>query len=545
MGLKRKAAFLTLGCKVNQYETDAMKELLADAGYEIVEFSDRADVYVINTCSVTNVADRKSRQMIHRARRKNPDAVVAAAGCYIQTGGRKMLDDGQADLLIGNNRKKDIVAILDKYYSDREIKEQEDRARAHEPQDWCFVHDIAGDKDYEPLALHKLTGHTRAYLKIQDGCNQFCSYCIIPYARGRIRSRDPQLVIEEVKRLTGQGFREVVLTGIHLSSYGLDLAQAGQKEKTECQGKTDMVRVDGAELTKNQVAGILEKAAEPLEKAAEPLEKAAEPLKETAEPTERVGRTREEGESRRDNPYLKGPVSLLTLIEDLQKIPDLDRIRLSSLEPRIITEEFVCRLRACDKVCPHFHLSLQSGCDATLRRMNRKYTTADYREAVNLLRTYYDRPAITTDVIAGFVGETEEEFQATRSFLEEINLYEMHVFKYSVREGTRAQKMEGHLPEEVKAARSAVLIKMASDHKRAYEESFIGSRVQVLLEEETVIDGRHYWQGFTDCYVKVFVENDEQQREFSRNTLVNVSIIGFLSQNKSQDGLFGKVSIEF
>ncbi len=529
MGLKRKAAFLTLGCKVNQYETDAMKELLMDAGYEIVEFTDRADVYVINTCSVTNVADRKSRQMIHRARRKNPDAVVAAAGCYIQTGGRKMLDDGQADLLIGNNRKKDIAAILDKYYSDREGRKQEDQAGMAR-QDRCYVHDIARDRDYEPLALHKLTGHTRAYLKIQDGCNQFCSYCIIPYARGRIRSRDPQLVIEEVKRLTGQGFREVVLTGIHLSSYGLDLALAGQGEKAECQEKTDVVREEEAGLTKGHVAGIRQGAAMSLEGA--------------AIAPERVGRNSEE-RSHRYNPYLKGPVSLLTLIEDLQKIPDLARIRLSSLEPRIITEEFVRRLRACDKVCPHFHLSLQSGCDATLRRMNRKYTTADYRAAVNLLRSCYDRPAITTDVIAGFVGETEEEFQATRSFLEEINLYEMHVFKYSVREGTRAQKMEGHLPEEVKAARSAVLIKMASDHKRAYEESFIGSRVQVLLEEETVIDGRHYWQGFTDCYVKVFVENDEQQREFSRNTLVNVSIIGFLSQNKSQDGLFGKVSIEF
>ena len=473
MGLKRKAAFLTLGCKVNQYETDAMEELLRDAGYQIVDFSDKADVYIINTCSVTNVADRKSRQMIHRARRKNPEAVVAAVGCYVQTGGRNLLENKQADILIGNNRKKDIVRILESYFAaeipvdhtlDRAIDGDAEQEGLKETDPvWSYVHDIGLDKDYEELSLHNVTGHTRAYLKIQDGCNQFCSYCIIPYARGRIRSRNPREVIEEVRRLTEQGFREIVLTGIHLSSYGLDLA--------------------GGEA-----------------------------------------------------------VSLLTIIEDLQKIPGLARIRLSSLEPRIITEDFVMGLKACDKVCPHFHLSLQSGCDATLARMNRKYNTAEYREAVNLLRTVYDQPAITTDVIAGFVGETEEEFEQTRKFLEEIRLYEMHIFKYSVREGTRAQKMQGHLPDHIKAARSGVLLEMAKRFKRAYEESFIGRKVEVLLEEEILIDGRTYWKGFTDRYVKVFVENEKNNLEFSRNNLVTVEIIGFLPQYLSQNGLYGKVS---
>jgi len=474
MGLKRKAAFLTLGCKVNQYETDAMEELLRNAGYQIVDFDDMADVYVINTCSVTNMADRKSRQMIHRARRKNPQAVVAAVGCYVQTGGRDMLEKKQADVLIGNNRKKDIVNILDSYFSSA-AKERDPEQACPE---WSYVHDIARDKEYEGLSIHNVTGHTRAYLKIQDGCNQFCSYCIIPYARGRIRSRDPREVLEEVRRLTERGFREIVLTGIHLSSYGLDL-DSGKRESNR------------------------------------------------------------PGE---ENPYLGGPVSLLTLVEDLQKIPGLARIRLSSLEPRIITEEFVKGLKACDKVCPHFHLSLQSGCDATLARMNRKYNTADYREAVTLLRKVYDQPAITTDVIAGFVGETEEEFEQTRTFLEEIRLYEMHIFKYSVREGTRAQKMQGHLPDHVKTARSGVLLQMAARLKKEFEESFIGREVEVLLEEEICMDGRTYWQGYTERYVKVYVENPGECCELSRNTLVNVKIIGFLPENLPQNGLFGKVS---
>ena len=429
---------------------------------------------MINTCSVTNMADRKSRQMIHRARRRNPQAVVAAAGCYVQTGGRDMLETGQADILIGNNRKKDIVQILESYFSSAE----KDKDLAQDSPEWSYVHDIALDKEYEGLSIHNVTGHTRAYLKIQDGCNQFCSYCIIPYARGRIRSRNPREVLEEVKRLTERGFREIVLTGIHLSSYGLDLNG----------GETESVMPDD------------------------------------------------------ENPYLRGPVSLLTLISDLQKIPGLARIRLSSLEPRIITEGFVRGLKACDKVCPHFHLSLQSGCDATLARMNRKYNTADYRQAVNLLRRVYDQPAITTDVIAGFVGETEEEFEQTRTFLEEIRLYEMHIFKYSVREGTRAQKMQGHLPDRVKTARSGILLQLAARLKKEFEESFIGREVEVLLEEEICIDGRTCWQGYTERYVKVYVEAPEECCKFSRNDLVKVKIIGFLPENSPQNGLFGKVS---
>ena len=514
MGLKRKAAFLTLGCKVNQYETDAMEELLRGAGYQIVDFSNQADVYIINTCSVTNMADRKSRQMIHRARRKNPEAVVAAVGCYVQTGGRNLLENKQADILIGNNRKKDIVQILESYFSEKNTEDHSfDRVTDHDAAEqmvpkqrdpvWSYVHDIARDRDYEDLSLHNVTGHTRAYLKIQDGCNQFCSYCIIPYARGRIRSRNPREVVEEVRRLTEQGFREIVLTGIHLSSYGLDLTD----EKAASQGA---VQQESSPQAGGEDKEILTKEAS--------------------------------GKPGKVNPYLRGPVSLLTIIEDLQKIPGLARIRLSSLEPRIITEEFVRGIKACDKVCPHFHLSLQSGCDATLARMNRKYSTSEYREAVDLLRAVYDQPAITTDVIAGFVGETEEEFEETRRFLEEIRLYEMHIFKYSVREGTRAQKMQGHLPDHIKAARSGVLLQMAERFKRAFEESFIGREVEVLLEEEILIDGRSYWQGFTDRYVKIFVENDKKYHKFSRNTLVRVKIIGFLPQNFSQNSLYGKVS---
>ena len=494
MGLKRKAAFLTLGCKVNQYETDAMMELLKDAGYEIVDFKDKADVYVINTCSVTNIADRKSRQMIHRARRKNPDAVVAAAGCYIQTGGQHMLEEGQADILIGNNRKKDIVLILEDYFLRRgEDGEENSEDRPGRGSACAYVHDISGDREYEALSLHDVSGHTRVYLKIQDGCNQFCSYCIIPYARGRIRSRDPREVVEEVKRLTDRGFREVVLTGIHLSSYGLDLTEKREEGHRQ----------------------------------------------------ERQGEALAAKEVNKDNPYLQGSVTLLTLIRDLQKIPGLARIRLSSLEPRIITETFVKGLKECSKVCPHFHLSLQSGCDATLRRMNRRYSTAEYRSAVELLRSYYDSPAITTDVIAGFVGETEEEFEQTRNFLEEIGFYEMHVFKYSVREGTRAQRMEGHLPDHVKTSRSAILLEMAKRHKKAYEQTMTGRRVQVLLEEEVTVAGQSYWQGYTDRYVKVFVENHGQKHELLQNKLVNVEIIGFLYEKKLEKGLFGKVSIEF
>lgn len=445
MNSNRKAAFLTLGCKVNQYETDAMKELLEADGYEIVDFKEPADVYIINTCSVTNMADRKSRQMIHRAKKNNPDAVIAAAGCYVQASEQDLIDNQIADVLIGNNKKKEIAQILDRYFENRKNISE--------------VVDIAQTKDYESLTIHKVSEHTRAYIKIQDGCNQFCSYCIIPYTRGRIRSKDPKEVIQEIQNLAEDGFQEVVLTGIHLSSYGKDL----------------------------------------------------------------------------------GNITLLDIIKKIQKIDGIQRIRLGSLEPRIITEEFVRELKECDKVCPHFHLSLQSGCDETLRRMNRRYNTEEYEKALMILRKYYEHPALTTDVIVGFVGETEEEFEKTREYLEKINLYEMHIFKYSVRKGTRAEKMKGHLPEDIKNRRSGVLLEMTRRHKKDFEQWYVGKAQKVLLEEIIEIDGTKYIQGHTERYVKVAVKFDNNLEILRQNNIIVVEIEGFLDENL----LYGKVSIEF
>jgi len=445
-----KAAFLTLGCKVNQYETDAMMELLMEAGYEIVDFKEKADVYIINTCSVTNMADRKSRQMIHRAKKKNPQAVIVAAGCYVQAAEKELLEKEYADILIGNNKKKDIVKILETFFREKTRVSQ--------------VLDISCTREYEDLTIHQTGEHTRAYVKIQDGCNQFCSYCIIPYTRGRIRSKAPEEVVEEITALAKAGYREVVLTGIHLSSYGKDFSEG-----------------------------------------------------------ENVG------------------TDLLDIVKKVQKIEGIHRIRLGSLEPRVVTEDFAAGLKACDKVCPHFHLSLQSGCDATLQRMNRKYTTEEYRKALEILRKTYDHPALTTDVIVGFVGETEEEFSATRQYLEEINLYEMHIFKYSVRKGTRAERMEGHLPEEVKNQRSAILLDMAKRHKKDFEEWYIGKKEKVLLEEMIEINGTKYMQGHTERYVKVVVKYDEKLKELRQNNIIVAEIQGFLDGNL----LYGKVSIEF
>ena len=443
-----KAAFLTLGCKVNQYETDAMRELLEAAGYDIVDFKERADVYIINTCSVTNMADRKSRQMIHRARKKNPDAVVVAAGCYVQAAENELKEKGIADVLIGNNKKKDIVRILEEYFQKGEKTAE--------------VLDISCTNEYESLTIHKISEHTRAYIKIQDGCNQFCSYCIIPYTRGRIRSKQPEDVIREIRALAREGYKEVVLTGIHLSSYGMDFPE---------ENRTD----------------------------------------------------------------------LLAVIENVQEIDGIERIRLGSLEPRIITEEFAQGLKKCSKVCPHFHLSLQSGCDETLKRMNRKYTAEEYKKALAILRDTFEHPALTTDVIVGFAGETEEEFEKTRAYLEEINLYEMHIFKFSVRKGTRAERMPGQVPEDVKTKRSAVLLAMTERHKKDFEQWYIGRKEKVLLEEMVEINGTKYMQGHTERYVKVVVNFDENSEILRQNHIVAVKIQGFLDENL----LYGKVSIEF
>ena len=408
----RTAALHNLGCKVNSYETEAMQQLLEEAGYEIVSFHEKADVYIINTCSVTNIADRKSRQMLHRAKKQNPEAVVVAAGCYVQSAAEELKADLAVDVIIGNNKKQDLVPILEEYFKDR--------------TDSSHVIEINETHEYERLSIHKIADHTRAFLKIQDGCNQFCSYCIIPYTRGRVRSRRPEEVVAEVRELAAAGYQEVVLTGIHLSSYGVDFKE-------------------------------------------------------------------EENEN------------LLSLIRKVHEVEGIHRIRLGSLEPRIITDDFAKALASMPKFCPHFHLSLQSGCDETLKRMNRHYTTEEYAAGCDILRRYFDNPAITTDVIVGFPGETEEEFEATKAFLERIGFYEMHIFKYSRRAGTRADRMPEQVPEQIKNVRSEALLLLEKQMSKAYRENFLGKKKTVLLEEKTEIGGRAYMIGHTMEYVKAVV----------------------------------------
>ena len=405
----KKVALHNLGCKVNAYETEAMQQILEESGYEIVPFAPGADIYIINTCTVTNIADRKSRQMLHKAKKMNPDAIVVAAGCYVQAAGEELKLDEAIDVVIGNNQKQHLAEILSAY--------EESHA------DGILI-DINHTKEYEALSIHKSAEHTRAYIKVQDGCNQFCSYCIIPYARGRVRSRDLEDVVEEVKQLAAAGYQEVVLTGIHLSSYGVD-------KEDDC--------------------------------------------------------------------------NLLALIQAVHEVDGIRRIRLGSLEPRIITEEFARTIGSLEKMCPHFHLSLQSGCDATLKRMNRRYTAEEYYEKCELLRKYFDHPALTTDVIVGFPQESEEEFETTKKFLEKVNFYETHIFKYSRRKGTRADQMEGQIPEEIKAQRSHVLQKLHEKNKKRFEEYYIGRPVEVLFEERTERDGVECYQGHTREYLKVTV----------------------------------------
>ena len=421
----RKAALHNLGCKVNSYETEAMQQLLEAAGYQIVDFEEKADVYIINTCSVTNVADKKSRQMLHRAKAKNPEALVVAAGCYAQAAGEKLLEDTAIDLVIGNNKKAELVQLL------------EERLAGREPQD--AVIDISAAQEYEALHIERQADHTRAFIKVQDGCNQFCSYCIIPYTRGRVRSSRPEDVEEEVRTLAEKGYQEIVLTGIHLSSYGTD--------------------------------------------------------------------------------FKEEPQDLLELTKRLHQIPGVKRIRFGSLEPRLITEEFVRELSAMEKICPHFHLSLQSGCDATLKRMNRHYTCEDYLYRCGILRKYFKDPAITTDVIVGFPGETDEEFAETKKFLETVHFYEMHVFKYSRRAGTRADRMPDQVPEPVKTKRSAELLALEKEMSKAYRASFLGRETEVLLEEPVEIGGARYMVGHTKEYVKAAVPEAGGKNCFVRGVL--------------------------
>ena len=412
----RKAAFHNLGCKVNSYETEAMQQLLEDAGYEIVPFREGADVYIINTCSVTNVADRKSRQMLHRAKKMNPSAAVVAVGCYVQAAGAELKKDEAVDLIVGNNQKKDLVQILDDYFADHENSGE--------------ILDIGHSQEYEELHIRRIADHTRAFIKVQDGCNQFCSYCIIPYTRGRVRSRRPEDIEHEVRGIAEAGYKEIVLTGIHLSSYGVDFKDE-QKE------------------------------------------------------------------------------NLLTLIKRLDQIPGIERLRLGSLEPRIVTREFAKELARLRTICPHFHLSLQSGCDATLKRMNRRYNAAEYQACCEILREEFDNPAITTDVIVGFPGETEEEFAETERFLKAIHFYEMHIFKYSRRAGTRAADMPDQVPEGTKSVRSDILLALEKQQSLEYRGRFIGTEEEILLEEPIEIDGTKYMMGHTRQYVKGAVPYEE------------------------------------
>lgn len=523
----KRAALHNLGCKVNAYETEAMQQMLEEAGYEIVPFREKADLYVINTCSVTNMADRKSRQMLHRARKQNPDAVIAAAGCYVQAQGLQMQEEGIADIILGNNKKKHLISMIKEYEriraasaaaaesvsrmqeesagkdnssgnlktaaaesvsgiqteeayissgkpktaaagtdsgnrqhaesaTESSIKqscgncrqpasaEENQRPHRHTVLDWEDLND--GIKEYEPLSVTRTAEHTRAFIKIQDGCNQFCSYCIIPYARGRVRSRQEGEILKEIDTLAKGGCKETVLTGIHLSSYGTDFGY-GQGE------------------------------------------------------------------------------GLLRLLGRIHEIEGIRRIRLGSLEPGIITEQFATELAGMEKICPHFHLSLQSGCDSVLKRMNRRYTTAEYAMRCEILRNFFENPAITTDVIAGFPGETEAEFLKTRQFLEQMQFYEMHIFKYSKRQGTRAAAMDGQIPEAVKAERSAQLILLGEQMSARYREGFTGKISEALLEEPFSYNGKQYVTGYTKEYVKIAAETGNSRV----NTFIRGKITGQLT----------------
>ena len=426
--MKKKVALHNLGCKVNSYELEAMQQLLEQAGYEIVPFEPGADVYVINTCTVTNIADRKSRQMLHKAKKMNPDAVVVATGCYVQTDEGKLETDEAVDLVLGNNQKKNIVEVLAEF-------EKEHQRQAH-------IIKINQTKEYEELEISRTAEHVRAYIKVQDGCNQFCTYCIIPYARGRVRSREKENILNEVHKLAKAGYKEVVLTGIHLSSYGVDFP---------------------------------------------------EDKKET----------------------------LLSLIQAVNEVEGIQRIRLGSLEPGIVTEEFAKELSSMSKVCPHFHLSLQSGCETTLERMNRRYRIAEYKARCELLRNYFGNPALTTDVIVGFPMETEEDFQASYDFVKDIHFYETHIFKYSRRHGTKAAAMPGQLTEAEKAVRSDKMLELHQKRAAEYEISLLGKTLEVLLEEEVEIDGKAYYLGHSREYVKVAVLKTE---EYGVNDILAVKV---------------------
>lgn len=430
--IMKKVAFHTLGCKVNTYETEAMSSIMQAAGYGIVDFSEKADIYIINTCSVTNIADKKSRQMLHKAKKENPEAIIVAVGCYVQSAAEKLKADENIDIIVGNNKKKEIADIINDYLN---IDESE-----------SHIIDINAAREYEELIVSKMSGHTRAFIKIQDGCNQFCTYCIIPYTRGRVRSRDKNDILKEANQLAEAGYRELVLTGIHISSYGIDL---------------------------------------------------------------------------------KDDISLIDVIKELACIEGIERIRVGSLEPRVITEDFLEELIKIKKFCPHFHLSLQSGSDATLKRMNRRYTTEQYKNGVELIRKYYKSAAITTDIIAGFPGETEEEFLETLDFVKSIEFFETHIFPYSKREGTPAADMPGQISQKEKSKRAKKLSDIYKENMKKFIDARIGNMDEILLEEELKLDGVKYMVGHTKEYVKVAIRYIEN----TKNKLVSGKISSYLTSD--------------
>jgi len=434
----KKAALHNLGCKVNAYETEAMQEILVHAGYEIVDFHEIADVYVINTCSVTNIADRKSRQMIHQAKKRNPNGIVVAAGCYVQTSEEKAKLDPAIDVILGNNQKNLLLSKIEAAFAARESNENTTVEA---------IFDINKERTvFEEMQLSSTAEHTRAFIKVQDGCNQFCTYCIIPYARGRIRSRKIDDVIRELTNLANRGFKEVVLNGIHLSSYGVDLEE---------------------------------------------------------------------------------DITLIDLIRKVHQIKGIERIRLGSLEPKIVTEEFAKELSKLYKICPHFHLSLQSGCEETLKRMNRKYTNMEYFRGCELLRKYFDNPAITTDVIVGFPGETEEEFAQTKAFLESVQFYEMHIFPYSRRKGTPADRMKDQVADQIKKERSHILLSLEKQMSKEYRDGYVGTTVEVLMEEPYEYEGKEYYVGYTKTYAKIAVPAKANYT----NQIVSGTVTGYLQDD--------------
>lgn len=449
----KTVAFHTLGCKVNTYETEAMQQLMESAGYRCVEFGERADVYIVNTCSVTNIADRKSRQMLHRARKMNEDAIVVAAGCYVESAKNKIDEDLSIDIIVGNNNKNDIVNIINEYLQDK-IKNK-------------FIIDINKETEYEEFNISKINDHTRAFIKVQDGCNQFCSYCIIPFTRGRVRSRKMENIIDEVKSLSASGYKEIVLTGIHLSSYGVDFLDESYNKRMEKLTQTE--ESDEEFVTKNE---------------------------------------------------------LLCLIENIANIEGIERVRIGSLEPRIIQENFIKSISKIDKFCPHFHLSLQSGCDKTLKSMNRKYTADEFYEGVKLIRKYFASPAITTDIIVGFPGETKKDFEESKTFVEKVKFYETHIFPYSIREGTKAANMP-QVDGNEKVRRANILNEINLKNQKEFRTLRIGKEDELLCEEIFIKDGIEYFTGYTKEYVKVAVLNSD----LKTNDIVSGRIVDFLTDD--------------